>query len=301
MVSMVNVLSTEKRTAVVKAVVEGCSIRSTCRMTGVAKGTVLKLLVELGEACSRYLDEALRDLTCKRLQADEVWCFCYSKARNVPASKRGEWGYGDVWTFSATDAETKLVPCWLLGSRDGGCATEFMRDLAGRLRNRVQLTTDGLNVYVEAVEDAFGGGIDYAMLQKIYGAAPESPEHRYSPAECIGCKVDLISGDPAPEHVSTSYQERQHLTIHMSMRRFTRLTNAFSKKVENLAAAVALHFMHYNFVRPHSSLRTERDNRVTPAMAAGLAERPWTVEEVIALLPPPVAKKRGPYRRKNSK
>jgi IS1 family transposase len=266
----------------------------------VAKNTVLKLLVELGEACARYQDEALRDLTCRRLQVDEVWCFCYSKAKNVPPSKRGERGYGDVWIFSAIDADTKLVPSWLLGSRDGGCATEFMRDLAGRLRNRVQLTMDGLNVYLEAVEDAFGSEIDYTMLQKIYGAVSEGPETRYSPAECIGTKVELASGDPAPEHVSTSYTERQHLTVRMSMRRYTGLTNAFSKKVENLEAAVSLHYMWYNFGRPHLSLRTPKNNRVTPAMAAGIAERPWTVEEVIALLPPPVAKKRGPYRRRGS-
>ncbi len=293
---MANVLSSEKRAAVVRALVEGCSINSTCRMVGVSKNTVLKLLVELGDACAAYQDEALRDLPCKRLQVDELWCFVYSKQKNVPGSKRGEFGYGDVWTFSAICDDTKLVPCFLVGSRDAGCATEFMQDLSGRLASRVQLTTDGHRMYISAVEDAFSGSIDYAMLQKHYGAAPDGPEVRYSPAECIGCTVDLVTGAPEPEHVSTSYVERQNLTVRMGMRRYTRLTNAFSKKVENLMAAVSLHYLYYNFCRPHESLRKKGNNRVTPAMAAGIAERPMTVEEVIALLPAPVAQKRGPYR-----
>jgi len=280
---MANVLRTEKRAAVVAALVEGNSIRATCRMTGVAKNTVTKLLVELGEACSEYQNETLRDLPCRRLEVDEIWGFCYSKAKNVPAEKRGEFGYCDVLTFTAIDAETKLVPCWLVGSRDAGCATEFMQDLAGRLANRVQLTTDGHSMYVSAVEDAFGAGIDYAQLVKIYGSDPEA-EKRYSPAICIGCKPAVVQGDPDPFAISTSYVERSNLTMRMSMRRLTRLTNAFSKKVENLAAAVSLNFMHYNFARPHRSLRTEKDNHVTPAMAAGIARRPWSIAEIVGLL-----------------
>lgn len=201
----------------------------------------------------------------------------------MPAEKRGEFGYGDVWTFTAIDAETKLVPCWLVGSRDAGCATEFMQDLAGRLVHRVQLTTDGHSMYLSAVEDAFGGGVDYAMLVKLYGSDPEA-EKRYSPAVCIGCKPAVIQGDPDPFAVSTSYVERSNLTMRMSMRRLTRLTNGFSKKVENLAAAVSLNFMHYNFARPHRSLRTEKDNRVTPAMAAGIARRPWSIAEIVGVL-----------------
>jgi len=282
---MANVLRTEKRAAVVAALVEGNSIRATCRMTGVAKNTVTRLLVELGEACSEFQNETLRGLPCRRLrlEVDEIWGFCYAKAKNVPAEKRGQFGYGDVWTFTAIDAETKLVPCWLVGSRDAGCATEFMQDLAGRLANRVQLTTDGHSMYVSAVEDTFGAGIDYAQLVKIYGSDPEA-EKRYSPAVCIGCKPAVVQGDPDPFAISTSYVERSNLTMRMSMRRLTRLTNAFSKKVENLAAAVSLNFMHYNFVRPHRSLRTEKDNRVTPAMAAGIARRPWSIAEIVGLL-----------------
>lgn len=297
---MANVLSTEKRAAVVRALVEGCSIASTVRMTGVAKNTVIKLLVDLGEACASYQDGALRNLSCKTLQVDELWSFCYAKAKNVPAEKKGTFGYGDVWTFAAIDAETKLVPCFAVGPRDAGTATDFMQDLAARVENRVQLTTDGHKMYLGAVDDAFAGAIDYAMLVKHYGPAPEGPEVRYSPAECTGCSVEVVSGDPIPWNVSTSYIERQNLTLRMSMRRFTRLTNAFSKKVENLMAAVALHYLWYNFGRPHLSLRTEKNNKVTPAMAAGVAERPWTVEDVVALLAPPVAKKRGPYRPRNS-
>lgn len=298
---MANVLSPEKRAAIVRALVEGCSIASTCRMTGVAKNTVLKLLADLGEACAAYQDEALRDLRCKRLQVDEPWGFCYAKAKNVPAEKRGEWGYGDVWTFSAIDADTKLVPCYLVGSRDAGNATEFLQDLRSRLAGRIQLTTDGHKMYLSAVEDAISGHVDYAMLVKMYGPAPEGPEVRYSPAECTGCKVEVVSGDPEPEDVSTSYVERQNLTLRMSMRRFTRLTNAFSKKVENLMAAVSLHYLWYNFGRPHQSLRTEKANRVTPAMAAGVAEKPWTIEDVVALLPSPTPQKRGPYKPRISK
>lgn len=285
MASMANVLSTPKRVAIVSALVEGCSIRATARMVGVSKDTVMKLQRDLGEACIRFMDESMRDLPCRRLQVDEVWSFCYAKQKNVPASKRGEFGYGDVWTFTGIDADSKLIPSFLVGSRDAGCATEFMQDLAGRLASRVQLTTDGHTMYLSAVEDAFGAGIDFAQLQKLYGASPDpGAEHRYSPAKCIGVKLDLVTGDPAPEHVSTSYVERSNLTLRMSCRRFTRLTNAFSKKVENHVAALGLFFCHYNYARPHLSLRTEKDNRITPCMAAGVTRRPWKVEDLVGLL-----------------
>jgi IS1 family transposase len=275
---MANVLSTPKRAAVISALVEGNSIRSTVRMTGVAKNTVVKLLVELAEVCQSYSDERLRDLSCKRLQIDEIWAFCYAKAKNVPAAKKGVFGFGDVWTFAAIDAETKLVPSWLVGLRDAGSATALLQDLAGRLANRPQITTDGLRVYVEAIEDAFGGEVDYAMLNKIYASTQE--EHRYSPAVCIGCEKKAIQGNPDPKHVSTSYVERQNLTMRMGIRRFTRLTNAFSKKVENHTAHVAVHFFHYNFCRPHMSLKGK-----TPCQAAGVEARKWSLEDMIRLLP----------------
>lgn len=279
MVSMANALSTSKRAAVVSALVEGNSIRSTVRMTGVAKNTIAKLALELGAACARYQDEALRELPCKRLEVDEIWGFCYSKQKNVPAAKAGVFGFGDVWTSIAIDADTKLCPSFVVGSRDGGTATHFCQDLGSRMANRVQLTTDGHKMYLEAVEAGFGGDVDYAMLQKIYASPSVEGQKRYSPAECTGCKRELIQGSPDPKLVSTSYIERQNLTVRMSMRRFTRLTNAFSKKVENLAAAVAIHFMHYNFCRPHMSLKGK-----TPAQAAGVTSRRWTIEDVIRLL-----------------
>ncbi len=274
-----NKLSTEKRCAVVSALVEGCSIRSTVRMTGVAKNTVTKLLVELGQVCSDFQDQTLRNLQCKRLQLDEIWSFCYSKAKNVPKEKQGEFGYGDVWTWVAIDADSKLVPSWMIGGRDAGCAGAFVDDLASRLANRVQLTTDGHKPYLNAVDDAFGGQVDYAMLVKIFGPSPEpKAEHRYSPAKCNGTRKAKVSGNPDPKHVSTSYIERSNLTMRMKMRRFTRLTNAFSKKVENHAHATALHFMHYNFARIHQSLRS------TPAMRAGVTDHLWSIEEIVLLL-----------------
>jgi len=273
---IMNKLSTAKRVAVVSALVEGCSIRATVRMTGVAKNTVVKLLVELGAACTKYQDETLRNLPCKRLQCDEIWSFVGGKDKNISQEKK-EQGLGSVWTWTALDADTKLIATWLVGSRDAGSAYEFMQDVAGRLRGRVQLTTDGHKPYLNAVEDSFGADIDYAVLQKIYGSEP-TDEKRYSPAVCLGCKVENVTGNPDPKHISTSYVERQNLTMRMSMRRFTRLTNAFSKKVENHAAAVALYFMYYNFGRVHQTLR------VTPAMEAGLADHVWEIEELVALL-----------------
>jgi IS1 family transposase len=272
-----NTLSTEKRCQVVAALVEGNSIRATVRMTGVAKGTVLKLLVDLGKACEEYQRRTLVNLKSKRIQCDEIWSFCYAKEKNVPVAKRGQFGYGDVYTWTALDADTKLMVSWLVGERDAGYAAEFMNDVASRLSSRIQLTTDGLKAYLMAVEDAFGADIDYAQLVKIYGEAPEA-EKRYSPAQCIGCERKAVTGFPDPRHVSTSFVERQNLTMRMSMRRFTRLTNAFSKKVENLEAAVALHFMWYNFGRVHQTLR------VTPAMEANVSDHVWSIAEIVALL-----------------
>ena len=280
MVSM-NKLTPARRTAVVRCLVEGNSIRSTVRLTGVAKNTVTKLLVDLGAACSEYQDRVLRDLSCRLIQADEIWSFSNAKARNVPEEHRGEFGWGDVWTWTAIDADTKLVPAWLVADRSSASAIALMDDLRGRLANRVQLTTDGHRAYLEAVEGAFGSNIDYAQIIKLYGTDPEA-DTRYSPAKCLGIKVEEISGHPDHAAISTSYVERQNLTMRMGMRRFTRLTNAFSRKVENLAAAVSLHFMYYNFARPHKTLANPYPR--TPAMAAGVADHVWRIEEIVALL-----------------
>lgn len=273
-----NRLSRDERTRVVACLVEGNSIRSTVRMTGVAKNTVTKLLVEIGAACSKYQDEAFRNLNCKRLQADEIWSFVYAKAHNVKPEHFTDGGYaGDVWTWKAIDADSKLIPCWMVGGRDAAAARDFIEDLAGRLANRVQLTTDGLKVYVTAVEKAFQNDIDYAQLVKIYGQMVEG-QKRYSPADCVGCEKHAVTGRPDPEHISTSYVERANLTMRMSMRRFKRLTNALSKKVDNHAAALALHFCYYNFVRVHQTLKT------TPAIAAGVTTRRWQIADIVALL-----------------
>lgn len=272
-----NKLSVERRSQILRCLVEGNSIRATSRITEAAKNTVVKLLVDAGKACSEYQDKALRNLTCKRLQCDEIWSFCYAKKKNVPDRHKGEFGYGDVWTWTALDAKTKLVPSWLVGDRSGETACVFVKDLASRLKHRVQLTTDGHSAYLEAVEEAFGDEIDYAMLIKIYGSDPEG-EKRYSPAKIIETKSNVVTGNPDRKHISTSYVERQNLTMRMSMRRFTRLTNAFSKKVENLVHAVSLHFMYYNFVRIHKSLD------VTPAMEAKVTDRLWDVEDIVELM-----------------
>lgn len=278
-----NRLSRERRAQVLRALVEGNSIRATCRITGTAKGTVLTLLADAGAACTEYQDKTLRDLTCKRLQCDEIWSFCHAKQKNVPEEHVGEFGYGDVWTWTAIDPDTKLVPAFAVGTRNAEAANAFMLDVASRLRGRVQLTTDGHKPYLEAVEGAFGADIDYAQLIKMYGADPEN-ERRYSPAECIGAEMRYINGSPDPKHVSTSHAERQNLTMRMQMRRFTRLTNAFSKKVENLEHAVSLHFMHYNFCRMHQTLRATDNAKPTPAMAAGVADHVWRIEEIVALI-----------------
>jgi IS1 family transposase len=276
---MANVLSTPKRVAIVSALIEGMSVRGAARMVDVSKDTVGKLNLELGEACIRYMDETLRELPCKRLQVDEIWGFCYAKQKNVPERRKGEFGCGDVWAFTAVDADTKLIPTFLVGARDGGSAYEFMQDLASRLVNRVQLTTDGHKMYLSAVEEAFGGQVDYAQLVKMYGAAPEGPEVRYSPAQCIGCERIGVTGNPDPKHVSTSYVERHNLTLRMGMRRYTRLTNAHSKKLRNHTAALGLFLCFYNFCRIHRSIRC------TPAMAAGVSSRLWSVEDLVGLLP----------------
>ncbi|MCP4614721.1 MAG: IS1 family transposase [Planctomycetes bacterium] len=275
-----NKLSVEKRAQIIAALVEGNSIRATCRMTGVAKGTVTRLLASVGEACSEYQYKSLRDLPCERIQCDEIWAFCYAKEKNVPKEHKGQFGYGDVWTWTALCADTKLVPSFLVGSRTLEYAKIFMADLASRLSNRVQLTTDGHRAYLEAVDRAFWGEVDYAVLVKLYGNEMGG-EKRYSPAACIGTKMERMDGNPDPKYVSTSYVERQNLTMRMSMRRFTRLTNGFSKKVENLEHAIALHFMHYNFVRTHSSLANPYPR--TPAMASGVSDHVWSIEEIVKL------------------
>lgn len=281
MVSM-NRLSTEKRAQIVGALVEGNSIRATVRMTGAAKNTITKLLADLGRACSEYQDKTLRNLSSKRIECDEIWAFVGAKKKNVQAHHPND--YGDVWTWVAIDADTKLVPTWMVGERNAIDAYVLMSDLAQRVSHRIQLTTDGQSAYFQAVTDAFGPGIDYAQVKKLYGMPPAARDaaRRYSPSECIGMEVEPIYGDPDPAHISTSYVERQNLTMRMGMRRFTRLTNAFSRKVENLAHAVSLHFMHYNFCRPHKTL--SKPYPTTPAMAAGVADHVWTLEEIAGLL-----------------
>jgi IS1 family transposase len=272
-----NKLNTEKRVAILSALVEGNSLRSTTRMTGVSINTVTKLLVDAGAVCEKYQDETLRSLTCERLQADEIWAFCHAKEKNVKPELKGVLGFGDVWTWVAIDADTKLVPTWVMGHRDVEHANAFMKDLASRLVNRVQLTTDGLHAYGEAVGLAFKGDVDYARLVKTYGTGP-AENGRYSPPVCTGCKTSVVTGSPEAEHISTSYIERQNLTMRMGMRRFTRLTNGFSKKLENLGRAVALHFMHYNFARRHKTLK------VSPAMAAGVSRTLWSIEDIVNLI-----------------
>jgi len=279
-----NKLSRAERATIIRALVEGNSIRSVSRMTGAARNTITTLLVQLGTACAAYQDRKLRFLTSTRIECDEIWAFCYAKARNVPEDKRDVFGYGDVWTWTAIDPETKLVPSWLVGMRDPADARLFIADLRSRLMGRVQITTDGHQPYVEAIEAEFGQDVDYAMLIKTYGIddnmAASPTARRYSPNKVTGEQVRVISGNPDPSYVSTSYVERQNLNMRMGMRRFTRLTNGFSKKVENHAAMVSLHFMHYNFARPHMAL----GKRTTPAMAAGVSDHVWTCDEIAALI-----------------
>ena len=265
----------------IKALVDGNSIRATCRITDTAKGTVTRLLRDVGKACAEYQDKHLRNLSCQRIECDEIWSFCYSKEKNIPKDKQGQFGYGDVWTFVAIDADTKLVLSWLVGLREPECACAFFKDIKERLSNRVQLTTDGHRMYYYAADIAFGKDIDYAMLVKYYGTTYDQNGH-YSPPKCTHTRAKLIKGSPDMTKASTSYIERQNLTMRMSMRRFTRLTNAFSKKVENLEYAVALHFMYYNFARPHKTLTNPYPK--TPAMATGITNHMWTVEEIVRLV-----------------
>lgn len=272
-----NKLNTAERVQIIRCLVEGNSVNSTCRITGRSKHTVLNLLADMGKACRAYHDEHVRGLTCKRLQVDEVWNFCHAKDKNLPEHLKGKLGYGSVWTWTAVDSKTKLIVSYLCGERGLDYAQEFMQDVADRIINRIQLTSDGHKAYLQAVEDAFGGEIDYAQLIKVYGAE-RAGEARYSPPVCLAAEKREICGEPDWDHISTSHAERQNLTMRMSMRRFTRLTNGFSKKFENLRHAVALNFMYYNFCRIHQTLR------VTPAMEAGLADHVWEIEELVALL-----------------
>ncbi|MCG3123012.1 MAG: IS1 family transposase ISOba3 [Phycisphaerales bacterium] len=273
----VNRLSPQDRVSIVFCLVEGTSVRSTCRITGFSKGTVLKFLEEIGEVCEDCHDHHARGLRSERVQCDEIWSFCYAKDKNLPDHMRGEPGVGSVWTWTALDSDSKFMIGWYLGDRDAECAGCFMYDLSKRLGNRVQLTTDGHKVYERAVQDAFGWQVDYAMLVKRYGE-PREKEARYSPCECIGAIKVPISGRPIPEDISTSHVERSNLSMRMGMRRFTRLTNGFSKKFNNLRAAVALYMMHYNFCRVHKILRA------TPAMEIGLADLVQELEELVGLL-----------------
>lgn len=277
---IMNKLSTEKRVQILNMLCEGSSMRSISRVVDVSINTVTKLLVDAGTVCSEYQDEHLRDLSCRRIQCDEIWSFCHTKEKNVPKDFKGMHGIGDVWTFTAICADSKLIPTWKVGSRDLETAKEFIDDLSSRLLNRVQLTTDGHKVYVDAVDSAFGSNIDYAMLIKLYGSEGNSKEteKKYSPAECTGSIKQSIQGNPNEKYISTSYVERANLTMRMSMRRFTRLTNAFSKKIENHSHALALYFMYYNFVRIHKTLRA------TPAMAAGVTDKLWSMEDIVNLI-----------------
>jgi IS1 family transposase len=278
MLQTMNRLPLAKRAQIIGMLVEGTSLRATSRLADVSINTVTKLLLDVAEGCERYQDATLRDIKAKRVQCDEVWAFVYAKAKNVPESMAGAWGIGDVWTWTALDADSKLLISWAGGRRDAATGHAFMRDVASRLGHRVQLTSDGLKVYLEAIEGAFGADVDYAMLIKMYeGDSGKNPESRYSPGQCTGAHTQRITGNPDMAQVSTSYVERANLTMRMSMRRFTRLTNGFSKKVENHKAAVALYSMFYNFGRIHKTLR------VTPAMEAGKADHVWSLEEIAGL------------------
>lgn len=280
-----NRLSDERRARIIAALCDGASIRATCRMTGTAKGTVLKLLAELGEVCLDYQRRQMRGLHCRRIQVDEIWSFVGAKDRNVAPADKGN-GKGDVWTWTAICADTKLIPCFHVGARDAEAARVFLEDLASRLAHRVQLTSDGHKAYLSAVESAFKwNGVDYAMLVKLYGHAEEQVR-RYSPAEVVGTEKTVIMGKPDDVHISTSFVERQNLTMRMSMRRFTRLTNAFSKKLANHQHALAIHFMYYNYARPHATLtKANRGIHQTPAMAAGITDRVWTVADMASMIP----------------
>jgi IS1 family transposase len=266
-----NRLPIEKRAQIVNALVEGNSIRATCRLTGASKDAVLKLIPDMGTLCAAFHNTAVRNVRVQRVQCDEVWSFCYAKEKNVPVEKEGT-GAGSVWTWTAIDADSKLILSYLCGGRDASWACKFMEDLASRVTTRIQITTDGHRAYAEAVEGAFGMNVDYAMLIKLYGAPSDRPDTRYSPAACIGTRTGVLSGNPDRDHISTSYVERQNLNLRMGVRRFTRLTNAFSKKFENHCHMVAIYHAYYNFCRVHQTLR------VTPAMEAGITDHVWSLE-----------------------
>jgi IS1 family transposase len=283
------------RVQILSMLCEGSSMRSMSRITGVSINTVSKLLEDAGEACAAFHDDHVRGVKAKRVQVDEIWSFIYAKDKNVAKAKAAPDRAGDAWTWTALEADTKLIVSFFVGGRDSDCAKWFMDDVAARLATRVQLTSDGHKAYLEAVEGAFGADVDYAQLVKLYGAAPDSAKGRYSPAECTGIKKIPVEGKPDPKHISTSYVERQNLSMRMGMRRFTRLTNGFSKKVENHVHALALYFVHYNWMRIHKTLR------VTPAMAAGLTGKLMDWEDIIAIMDAAdVPKKRGPYKRANA-
>ncbi len=294
-----NKLPKHKRVMILSMLVEGMSMRSISRTVGVSINTVSKLLLEAGEACAEYHDKTVRDVPSSRVQCDEIWSFCYAKDKNVAAAKAAPVGAGDVWTWTAIESNHKMILTYEVGDRSGATAIEFMDDLRSRLANRVQLTTDGHKAYLEAVKGAFGGNVDYAQLVKLYGGETGSKgsyAKKYSPAECTGIKKRRIEGNPDMSDVSTSYVERQNLTMRMGMRRFTRLTNAFSKKLENHIHMLSLYFVHYNFVRIHKSLR------MTPAMAAGVSDTLHDMEWIVGLIDAraPAPKKRGPYKKRNS-
>lgn len=277
-------LSREQRAQILALQVEGTSMRATSRLTGRHVDTVMRLTVEAGQACAAAHGALVRDLRCQHVQCDELWAFVAMKARNVPQERHGEFGIGDVWTFTALDADTKLIVTWLIGRRDTTTARQFLMDVGRRIRGRFQLTTDGASFYREAAIDAFGPDIDYAQLQKLYGQAPEA-ETRYSPPVCVGTRTEVLQGVPNLEHISTSHVERHNLTVRMGLRRYTRLTNAFSKKVYNHSCAAALFMFHYNYVRPHTTLTRRANGRpTTPVMAAGLATRPWTMADLVELV-----------------
>lgn len=275
-----NKLPLQKRVQILAMLCEGSSMRSISRVVGVSINTVTKMLVDAGEACAAYHNETVRDVKASKVQCDEIWSFAYAKAKNVPTAKAAPEDAGDVWTWTAIDSDSKLIVSWLVGSRDARCAHEFMHDVADRLATRVQITTDGHKPYLEAVESAFGGDVDYAMLVKMFGEDPsrKGPERKYSPGVCNGTRKTIVSGTPDPNLVSTSHVERQNLNMRMSMRRFTRLTNAFSKKVENHCHALALYFVFYNFCRIHKTLK------VSPAMAAGLTDTLHDLEWIVGLM-----------------
>lgn len=288
-----NNLPIEKKVQIIQLLVEGCSLRSISRIADVSINTVIKLLVDVGHACEEFHNEKVVNVKSERIQCDEIWSFVYSKEKNTTSEMKEE-GAGDAWTWTALDADTKLILSWYVGNRDGESANYFMPDVAMRLTNRVQLTTDAYHAYLNAVDNAFHLDIDYAMLVKLYGTSEgvSETERKYSPSECNGTKKRIISGEPNKKFISTSYVERQNLTMRMHRRRFTRLTNAFSKKIENHCCAIALHFVYYNFVKIHKSLS------VTPAMQAGLSKRLMSIEDIVNLVPVEVTKKRGNYKKK---